>query len=70
MRVQNGDLAPRADVQPVPQVFGGLEVEGVQHQQGQGKVVHPVALVRDLEVGFVLLVHLTQQPVIESSLVL
>ena len=32
--------SPGADCQPMPQILGCLEGEGVQHQQGQGKVVH------------------------------
>ena len=37
--VQHGDLAARADVEPVLEVVHGLEGEGVQYQQWQRKVI-------------------------------
>ena len=43
MCVQHRDLAPWADTQPVGNVLRGVEGEGVQQQQRQGKVVHKVA---------------------------
>lgn len=62
MSVQNCDLPPRADAQPVGNVLCRVEGEGMQQQQGQGKVIHKVALLGELDVGFILLVYLTQQP--------
>ena len=44
MRVQHGDLASGADTQPVGNVLCCVEGEGVQQQQGQGKVIHKIAL--------------------------
>ena len=63
MSVQHSDLPPWADAHPVGNVLSCVEGEGVQQQQGQGKVVYKVALLGQLDVGFILLVHLTQQPV-------
>ena len=57
--VQNSDLPPRADAQPVGNVFCCVEGESMQQQQGQGKVVHKVALLGQLDVGFIFLMDLT-----------
>lgn len=62
VRVERGDLAARADVQPLAQVARGLEVQRVVHQQRQREVVHPVPALSDLQVGPVVLVDLAQQP--------
>ena len=61
MSVQNSDLPPRADAQPVGDVLCCVKGEGMQQQQGQGKVIHKVALLGELDVGFILLMDLTQQ---------
>ena len=63
MGVQHSNLPPWADAHPVGNVLSCVEGEGMQQQQGQGKVVYKVALLGQLDVGFILLVHLTQQPV-------
>ena len=39
MRVQHRDLAPGTDLQPVPQVQGGIPVQSMQHQERKGKIV-------------------------------
>lgn len=62
MGVQHRDLAAGADAQPVCNVLCCAEGEGVQDEQGQGKVIHKVARLGQLDVGLILLVHLTQQP--------
>lgn len=58
MSVQDSDLPPWADAQPVGNVLCCVEGEGMQQQQGQGKVVHKVALLGKLDVSFILLVYL------------
>lgn len=62
VRVQNRDLPPGADAQPVAQVHSRLEGDRVQQEQGEGEVVHPEALPGQADVGLVLLMHLAQQP--------
>ena len=62
MSVQDSDLSPRADAQPVGNVLCRVEGEGMQQQQGQGKIVHKVALLGELDISFILLMHLTQEP--------
>ncbi len=57
--VQHSDLAPGADAQPVAYILCCVEGEGVQQQQGQGKVIHKVALLGQLGVDLILLMHLT-----------
>ncbi len=44
MCVQHSDLASGADSQPVGNVLCCVEGEGVQQQQGQGEVIHKIAL--------------------------
>ena len=67
MRVQNSDLALWADGEPTSQVLGGVEREGMQDEQGQSKVIHPVALLCQRNVGLVRLVHLTKHPAAHAT---
>lgn len=62
MSIQNGNLPPRADAQPVGKILCGMEGEGMEQQQGQGKVIYKVALLGELDICLILLVDLTQQP--------
>ena len=62
MGVQDSDLPPWAYAQPVGNVLCSVEGEGVQQKQGQGKVVHKIALLGKLDVGLVFFMHFTQQP--------
>ena len=51
-----------ADGEPAPQVLGCVEGECMQDEQRQGKVVHPVPLLCQADVGLIGLMDLTQHP--------
>ena len=57
--VENSDLAVRADLHPVAHVEGCLPVDGMQHQEGQCKIIDIVSLLGESHVELEVLMHLT-----------
>ena len=64
MGVENSDLAVRADLHPISHVEGRLPVDGVQHQEGERKVIDIVPLLGKSHIELEVLMHLTQHPAV------